>query len=451
MVFSTISFASALDLNIEKISGNEVMIAGVNQPVLFELEIKNLGADTNVEFYNLVGFRMLPSGFVSIKSQETKIITLQVSPLGDFDHIGFYTFTYFIRDENDVEIEKELTFKRLEMEDALEIGADEFNPESSSIKVFVRNKENFDFGTMNAKFSSLFFNVEDSFELGPKERRSVSVSLNKEDFNRLLAGFYTMDVDLKADEAEANLATSIRFVEKDIIKTEEDSSGFIVNTKVTKKTNEGNIQTYSQISVKKNIISRLFTTFNSEPDVVERNGLGITYTWTKYLNPGETLETRVRTNWTFPLIIVLIIVGVVALAKRSQKTPLLLKKRVNFVRAKGGEFALKVTLYVRAREFVEKVQIIERLPPLVSLYEKFGPEKPTKVDEKNKRVEWFFDHLEAGEVRLMSYVIYSKVGVFGKFALPSMRGIYEQNGQAREAESNKAFFVTEQRGAGEVE
>ena len=68
---------------------------------------------------------------------------------------------------------------------------------------------------------------------------------------------------------------------------------------------------------------------------------------------------------------------------------------------------------------------------------------PEKVDEKNKRIEWGFDKLEAGEVRTLSYIIYSKVGVLGKFALPPATAFYKKEGELKESESNRAFFVAE--------
>ena len=84
------------------------------------------------------------------------------------------------------------------------------------------------------------------------------------------------------------------------------------------------------------------------------------------------------------------------------------------------------------------------MPPLVKIYERFLNERPSKVDEAKKRVEWGFEKLEEGERRVLSYIIYSKVGVLGKFALPSTTGIYELQGKIKETTSNKVYFVAEQ-------
>ena len=126
------------------------------------------------------------------------------------------------------------------------------------------------------------------------------------------------------------------------------------------------------------------------------------------------------------------------------KTTLSLDKKVTFLRAKGGEFALKVTVVVTAKKFAERITVIDRLPYLAKIYEKFGTEKPKKVDEKNRKIEWTFDKLMPGESRVLNYIIYSKVGVIGRFALPTARAVYQREGKAHEAESNQAFLVTEQ-------
>ena len=154
---------------------------------------------------------------------------------------------------------------------------------------------------------------------------------------------------------------------------------------------------------------------------------------------------NVRTNWLFPLLVIALIIAIVLLTNQYTRTNIVLKKRVSFVRAKGGEFALKVSVLVNARKHVERVNVIDRLPPLVRLYERFGGETPTRVDEKNKKIEWNFERLEAGETRMISYIIYSKVGVMGKFALPRAAAVYEKEGEISEAESNIAYFVAEPR------
>jgi hypothetical protein len=436
----------ALNLKINEISQDEVMIAGVNQPVVFDLNVTNLGTSDNIEFYNLVGFRMFPEGKISIGAGETKEIKLQVTPIEKFDYLGYYTFHYFIKGQSDPQqIDSTLMFKRVTMDEAFAIGASDVNPQSSEVQVFVKNKINFDFGQVTAKLSSSFFNVKETFNLGPKETKNITIQLNKDDFSKLVAGFYNMNAEIQAGSAKTEVETTLNFIEKNIVTEKETKYGWVINTNVIKKTNEGNVVSSSQTIVQKNIVSRLFTTFTPEPDGVQRNGLTITYTWNRDIKPGETLEIDIKTNWLVPFLIVILVIAVVIVAKQYSKTNLVLKKKVSFVKAKGGEFALKVSIYAIAKKRMDNVIIVDKLPPLVKLYDKFGMEKPSRVDEKARRIEWNFDTLAPGEIRALSYIVFSKVGVLGKFALPEATGIYEKNGKMHETESNRAFFVAEQR------
>ena len=440
-----IPFALSLSLDVKKTSSDEVMIADLNKPVEFELEIKNLGASDNIEFYNLLGFQMFPIGTTYIGTGETKEINLQVSPIGDFNQRGFYTFDYFIRGQGGSEINEKLSFEIIDLKDAFEVGSGSVETESQSLQIYIHNKHNFNFGDMKAKFSSAFFNFDKEFSLGPYERKNFEVQLSKEDFKSLMAGFYTMNADVEVEGKTAEVEGVIKYNEKDVLTSSSTNYGFVINTEVIRKVNEGNVLAPTETVVKKNIISRLFTTLTPEPDSVDRQGLTVYYVWNRELDPGETLDITIRTNWLFPFLVILLIIAIVIIVKQYSRTNIVLRKRVNFVRAKGGEFALKVSISVTARRYVERVNVIDRLPPLVSLYEKYGGEKPTRYDEKNRRLEWNFEKLEAGEKRALSYVIFSKVGVLGKFALPSASAIYEKEGEIQETESNRAFFITEQR------
>ena len=433
------------NLEIVKKSSNEVLIPTTGKFATFDLQIKNLGPGDNFRFYNFLGFDMFPIGTVFIGAGQTKDVQLKISPIGDFPHRGYYTFTYFIKGENSSEIKEEITFRAIDLKDAFEIGSGEFNSESNSIEVYVKNKVNLDFKNIDAKFKSSFFDFEKTFSLGPNEKKNFNVQLDKEGFNKLMAGFYTMNAEINVGGEKAELDGIVKFVEKDLVTTSKKDYGFFINTKIIKKSNEGNVLVKSEILIKKNILSRLFTSFSPEPDIVERDGSAVYYTWIKEIKPGETFEVVVKTNWLFPLITILFVILLVIFIRMYSGADLVLRKRVSFVRTKGGEFALKVSIIVNARKYIERVNILDRLPALVKVHERFGGQEPKRVDEKAKRIEWGFEKLEVGEIRTIAYIIYSKIGVLGKFALPTATGIYEKDGKIKETSSNRAFFIAEQR------
>jgi len=436
-------YVSAVELDIEQISSEVVMIHGVDMPAIFNLKIKNLGQSENFIFYSFFGSDIFPKGTVSITTGETKEVEVGIYPRDDFNQYGKIKFDIFIKGVNG-EMPYPLMLDGITLNQAFEIGAEEFNPESNTVSVYVKNLVNFNFNNLDAKISSSFFDFDKSFSLEPYEKKSFEVVLEKNRFRELMAGIYDVKASIQAGSEVANLQGIMKFVEKDIVTSSQDEYGIIIHTRRILKSNEGNVLSTSSTLLKKNVLSRLFTTFSPEPISVEREGLNVYYTWTKEMKPGERLEIVVKTNWLLPLLAVLLVVAIVILTKQFSRTSLLLKKKVSFVRAKGGEFALKVSVIVNAKHYIEKVHIIDRLPPLVKLHERFGGEVPKKADERTGRLEWDFNKLQAGESRILSYIIYSKVGILGKFALPTTKAVYEREGQVHEAESNHAFFLADQ-------
>lgn len=435
----------AIDLKVEKLTSDEAMIMGLNKPTIVLLNITNNGVEGDFSFYTFFGAGMDPKEPVRIKHGETKQVELKFYPREDFESRGFITFDYYIRLPNNEEQKENLMINVVDFKKSIEVGASNFNQEANSVTVYVKDKVNFDFGNVRAKLSSPFFTLEKDFQLPGKTTAEFIVNLNREDFKQLIAGFYTIKAEITVDDKKTNIEGVIEFKEKNLVTQTEKTSGFLITARTITNVNSGNIIAGSETSLTKNIFSRLLTSFNVEPDFVTRKGAMVYYSWTRELKPGETFEVVATTNWLFFALIIILIVGIIAIARKLSKTHLVLKKRVAFVKAKGGEFALKVSVIVTARRYVERITIIDRIPPLVKIHERFGVEQPKRVDEKNRKLEWTFEKLEAGESRVMTYILYSKVGVLGKFALPPASAIFEREGKIREAESNQAFLLTEQR------
>ena len=442
LIFPTVL---AINLDIEKITKDEVMIIGLEDPAIFKINVTNNGKTDGFSFYTFFGIGLEPREEIKIESKETKEITLEVYPRSDSKLRGFTNFNYFIQAKDGSEIEEKLTLNLIDLEDAFEIGANTIDPESNMLEIYIHNKVNFNFEELSVTFSSAFFKIEEEFSLGPNERKDFQITLNKEEFENLMAGFYTLTANINTKGLSEDIEGKIIFEEKDLLETETKKYGLIISTKLIQTKNNGNVISESETILKKNIFSRLFTTFNPEPSIVTREGLTIYYTWNNEINPGEFFEITVRTNWIFPFLVVLLIVMIIFFTKKYSKTDLLLRKKVSFVNAKGGEFALKVTIIVEAMKHIEKVIVTDKLPPLVKVYNRFSGEIPKRFHKTKKVFEWDFEELEEGERRVLSYIIYSKVGVLGRFALPRTRARFEIGDKEKEVNSNKAYFLAQQK------
>ena len=276
----------------------------------------------------------------------------------------------------------------------------------------MQNKEDFEFKNIEAEFSSVFFNFKESFSLKGLEEKSFAKDLNPEDLKTLIAGSYLLDANIKTENASAKLESTVKFLEKSGISVQENKEGGLIRRYEIEKINEGNTIALAEISMEKNLISRLFTSFNIQPTKSETSGLGVKYMWQKELRPADSLKVVAKTNWYICIIIIIAIIVLIILARIYLTSDVIAKKKINKVRTKSGEFALKVSINLKARKFVEKINVVDKLPPMVKLYERYGTIAPDRIDEKNRRVEWNIESLNVNEETILSYIVYSKIVIF---------------------------------------
>jgi len=434
----------AIDVGIKKETINEVIIKELDNQAVFKLILTNFGEAERFQIYTLVGVELTPRESFILGKNATEIKNIKVKALDNVKkRDGFYTFEYYIKGSEE-EISDKLTIKLVSLKDALGVSSDSLDLESNQITIYLQNRENFEFTDMGVEFSSAFFNFEETVSLKPLEKRTFTIDLNKEGFESLIAGHYILSTNISIGGVEEEIEGTINFVESsDITETRSKKGLFIIREEIEKK-NQGNSVVPVEITLKRSIFSRFFTTFNIEPTKSERKGISVLYSWQQNeLKPGESFKVVAKTNWFIPIVILIAIIVLVILARIYLTSNVSLKKKINLVKTKGGEFALKVTISVRARKFVEKINVIDKLPSIFKLYERYGAIAPDRVDEKNKKIEWNIRSLAENEETTLSYIIYSKIKIVGKFELPSAKAIYDREGKIKETSSNQVFFVSE--------
>lgn len=447
LVCISLQLVLAINLDVSKKTISGTVISEVNEPAVFNLTITNRGPADDFEIYSLVkGVDVLPNGNFHLNAGETK--SMEVSFYIDEqlrERTGIINFVYKIRGSSSgiQDYTQEVAISNFK--DAVQVSAETITPDSLEAKVYVQNKIDLKFSDMKVNLRSVFFEKEEEFALNPLEKKELVIPLDKDKLRGLVAGNYLLTGDFDVKNFKQSLEGSIRFAEKSDLTTSEKSSGIIFREKTVEKINDGNVLVLAEVKMSKDIISRLFTRFSPEPSKVDRKTLSVDYTWSRELKPGEKLTVKVSTNYLYPLLLIILVVVAAYLVFVYSSSALNIKKRVSFVRTKGGEFALKVTLNVSSRKFVEKISIVDRFPGIVKLYERFGAFTPDKIDEKNRRLEWNIESLQPGEERVFSYIIYSKIGVVGRFELSPAVGVFERDGKIYETTSNKAFFMNETR------
>ena len=80
LLFLVVPSVLALDLQVEKLSTNEVLVLGLNQPATFDLNVTNLGSSENVTFYNFFRQQISPNTPVYLEGKKSQEVSLQIYP-----------------------------------------------------------------------------------------------------------------------------------------------------------------------------------------------------------------------------------------------------------------------------------------------------------------------------------------------------------------------------------
>ena len=435
-------FNCVIGLNVSEELNTNVILHEYNTPI--EMTLTALDAESGS--YNVYTFSEIEITPVDVFRHEGGTLekTFYLKRNSRLDVDGLYVFKYTLNHRDVEQIDNKITLKLISIADVLEISTDIITIEDTEAALKINNLENINLNEVEISFSSVIFDYSDTLSFSPNEEKTISVPINIDNLRKTKAGTYVIDVVISTPMGEVTSSGKLYLNEQREIRSEEDSSGILIRTTTVNKVNIGNSVEDVSVVVNKNILSRLFTSFNIEPTEVLRDGTGVAFTWNDRIYPDETLKVVVKTNWLLPFLIIIAIVlsymGITRLLQRKVE----IKKSVSVIKTKGGDFALKIHLNLRARHDVENVSLVDRIPAIVKLYNKFGTVSPSRIDAHKRQIQWVVGDLDAGEERVFDYIVYSKVGVLGKFSLPKAKAIFEKDGGIHETTSNSVFFLSSQ-------
>jgi len=438
-----ISLISAIDLTIEKKSISSTLISESDKLATFEFKITNNGETDDFEIYSLVSVVMYPKERFEIKKGETKTLEVMADPARKIrdSKNGNFAFEYQIKGKNSGIQKETLTIKIIPLKDVIKIIPSDLHPGQQAI-IEIKNLEDLSLDNLDLNFDSKLFQGHSKISLGPHE--SINLTFEPKEIKELEAGKYPIKTEINLDSINSEKDSEINYLEENGISTTEESKGLIIRETKIEKKNLGNIPTLVRINEEKDIFSRLFTTYSEKPSSAERKGFFVEYKWERALKPNESIILITTTNYTFPFILLLLLIIITISVKIYFQTDLILKKRISFVKTKGGEFALKVRLKARAKKHLDDIKIIDRIPRMTKIHEKFGT-RPDKIDDKTRQIYWNIKSLRKGEERIFSYIIYSKINIIGKFQLPAARASYKKEDETKVQQvlSNRTSFAAE--------
>ena len=443
LLASIASFASAADLTVNVLEKDDIIITELDKAnATFKLQITNNGDTDYFQIYSLVSISMYPKEKFRITEGETIILDVTAVPFREIlrDKRGIYAFEYQIKGDNTGFFKEALALRLFDVKDAVIVTIDNIPLNATEVDMVVNNREDVFISRLKIVAKSNFFEFSETFDLTGEETKTFSIPIILED--KISAGDYEAEIIYELNDIKSSKMIPIKYLESSGVSVYESTSGFIIKKTNITKTNEGNVPATAVINVRKNIFTRLFTVYSDRPTTSERSGIFVDYSWEEDIGVGESYTLTVTTNYTFPFIIILLVIIVGFFAKFVVTRKVSLHKSVALVRTKGGELALKVNLRVKSRSNVKNVVISDRIPGHAKLFNKFGI-PPHRIDEQHRKIEWDISHMNAGEERLFSYVIYSKINIVGSFELGSANVSFDHDGKREHVLSNSTRFAAE--------
>jgi len=435
---------AAAEIKIGKKAVNPVVIKEFSLPAEFDLSVTN-----DNPYYDtftvdtLLPINLIPKNIGGISSGETETMRLEIYPSIETreKYSGNFAFEYFVKGERAALEKDNFLIEILPLKEVLEIEMPaSLEKEDESLEIKMSLKRNISFET-SVEISAELFDAEKTLTLS-NEKSTISIPI---DLKEKKAGIYDAVFSFEVGEEKAEITKDVVLgAVLEIEETREEEGYFLSKQVKVTKTNKGNSVAEASISMEKSMLASLFTTFDGSPKVKKEAGKYV-YEWEKELNPGESFSATMKTNYYIPFgILLLVILGAVVL-KIATTPQIKIKKKVVKVRTKSGMFAAKIILSVKnTGKTVGDVKVIDRLPAFTELLpEKFGVISPSEV--KKKTVVWNFPLLEKGEEVMFSYIVFSKVEVFGKLEIPrTVVTFRDEKGIFKEAKSHLVHLLIEE-------
>ena len=222
----------------------------------------------------------------------------------------------------------------------------------------------------------------------------------------------------------------------------ETSSRFLKTTSIITFTSQSNKDDEKTIKIRSGLLKRLFTDTSEGSRVIEEDGKKYV-AFDLALDIGESEKVYVTTSYRIPLLIlIIVIIGIISYLK--YKSPVKIRKGISDLRIKeGGISELRVMLDIKnlSDRKIKNLAVVDYVPNIADVSKGTieGTLKPSKMlmhKKKGTILKWEIPELAAGEERLISYEMMSKLSIVGNFRLPRAKIILKRNKKEIHSYSN---------------
>lgn len=443
LILGNISEVSALQYTKEVI--NDVVASELKIPATYKMIIP-VGYDRDMYYkvYSLVNIELLPLTPFLVRANETNHTEIiSVLPLERAEQKGTFAYAFYTKVEGTSDVKEDsIVVKVLPLKNIIQTYINDLAKNDKSMIITVSVNENIELGNATLYVDSDIAKSSQNTVIPFKGKTNINIPVDSS--KPLLAGVHPIKLTFWLNK-EYNYTTIVNatVTEFSSITSKQDyKRSFFGFTTILTKTNEGNTIKLATVELNKNRFERAFTSYNIAPTKEQDENFFVKQIWEKELNPGDSLVVEITTDYTIPIIILaLLIISAIALIILRRPRVIVRKKAIK-MKTTSGVFAVKVILFLKnISQEAKEVTLIDSIPGISTIYEKFGAAKPDKIE--GNRLTWKFGTILPGEELVVSYVIYSKTKPFGTVTLPEAVVHYlNQRDKRRYSKSNSILVIS---------
>lgn len=308
---------------------------------------------------------------------------------------------------------------------SMSISPEKIDPRGEfTIKIVLNNQNVLDYPNLTIKIESNLFKDEIHSPLGPKEDKTIEVKKKLDAAtpplkDRIVAAVFKderMIVNPIVKEFEI-----VEYSTQEDIPKEQSFLKIMGGIKV-----ESNNPDYrGLIKIETTALKNLFLTSSPRAKTV-KEGAKQYLVWEVKLGKDRTMTVYTTQNYR-PIVVAAVLIAAALAAYFIFRSPIVVRKSIaNAVMSEGGVSEAKVVVRIKNRSSKQmtNIEVMDNLPHIAHVEKELsiGSMQPHAVLKHPKRgmiIKWVIDTLEAGDERVLSYKMKSRLVVLGEFNLPS--------------------------------
>lgn len=323
-----------------------------------------------------------------------------------------------------------------------EILPDKIDPRKEfKIRVTLNNQNPINYPNLTIRIESELFKDEAYYPLDPKEEKAIEITEKLDDVtpprkDKLIIAIFQ-------DKRMIVSPMVKEFTVEEYIEYEEipKEKSFLKHRSGTKIISNNPLYD-GHIKIETTPFKKLFVTTYPKADMVKENG--------KYYLVWETElkqnEMSVYVTENYRPIVVISLAAIVALALYFVfRSPIVIRKSVaNIGLSEGGVSGAKIIIRVKNRspKQILGIEVLDHLPHLAHVEKdvSIGSMQPHAVLQHPKKglvIKWAIESLEAGDERVLSYRMRSRLPILGEFNLPAATARCKANNRIIIRNSNR--------------